>query len=96
MQSMIADGIIASDDVRISLTPKGRAWLAESRIILYSSGDRPWRDCPEKFRQPQHGPFQPILPTIPLLHKSFFATTGISNVSSRNSIVPDHNNKGGE
>ncbi len=62
--------IIETDGVTLSLTKLGREWIINSRFELFSREVKPWRECPEDFKQVRLEINKPYIPRIHKLAKS--------------------------
>jgi hypothetical protein len=70
LRPIIDKGFVKIDGARISLSHEGIAFLHSKEFGLYQRGERPWRECPPEFCQPRIGPFDPIIPVMPSVHRS--------------------------
>lgn len=55
------------------LTEKGRQWVRAARLELWGTESRPWRECPQEFKQEVLPINKPFAPQINLLDEHFFS-----------------------
>ena len=58
-------------DARVRLTKTGKEWVQKVSFDLYSPVEKPWRICPQDFKQEQLAVNKPYIPRISLLDKTF-------------------------
>ena len=72
LRLLIQNGVVAMDDERASLTEKGRKWVKIARLQLWRGDSKPWRQCPEEFKQETLRVNSPYAPHIAQLDKKSF------------------------
>ena len=60
------------EDDEIHLTDFGLKWIMESRLDPYTYKLKPWRECPDEFKQEQLAINNFYVPRIPYVDKSIF------------------------
>jgi predicted methyltransferase len=64
--------VITLSSGRAVLTELGRQWVRAARLELWETDFKPWRECPQEFKQDAIPINKPYAPQINLLDKRFF------------------------
>ncbi|MEP6018227.1 MAG: hypothetical protein ABJ251_07060 [Paracoccaceae bacterium] len=71
-KSLRSRGFFTSKGSTLVLTSKGRGWIMANQEMFAFTGEKQWRDVPERFTSSSILPFQPYAPRISKLSKKRF------------------------
>lgn len=71
IRSLEEDNLIVADDLIINLTEKGEELVYKLGIMSKYIGEKPWRECPQIFKQEHINVNTPYIPRRSLLDKEF-------------------------
>lgn len=60
----------------LHLTRTGRQWINNNQSMFAFSGEKPWREVPSDFKQPQLRPFKPYAPLRSKVSKKILRVEG--------------------
>jgi len=71
--------LVSIDGLILTTTRKGKSFLEKERYNLSLYTYKPWRSCPDHFKQSILGINQPYFPRISLLDSHFFIEFAVSS-----------------